>query len=166
MERAAPKVPNVAWRESSQTRPTVPGQLLICARRLDRPLGWLPASHLSLVLAYSHSRDDWREYEGAPTRAVPAAYGPIVVRKRPYRPRLDRTYLTVPLREYIDLSAIAAEMDRIMERLSVAQAQYEPLLGPNSNSVVRSFLLELGLPPLQPAAVAPGFEHNGLIIRG
>jgi hypothetical protein len=85
---------------------------------------------------------------------------------RPYRPRLDRMYLTVAAREYDDLRVIAAEMDRILERLNAARAPYEPLLGPNSNAVVRTFLLELGLPPLQPAAVAPGFEHDGLIIRG
>ncbi len=141
-----------------------PGLLLICARRLDRPLGWLPASHLSLVVAYTRSRDDWREYAGSPTRTVPGAYGPVVVNRRPYRPRPDRPHVTVALREYEDLTAIADEMDRILDELNAAQVVYEPFVGPNSNAVVRAFLIGLGLPPLQPAAVAPGFEHEGLII--
>src|SRR5437899_8702653 len=142
MERLAREQPTGQAPESARSRPAVPGQLLTCARRLDRPLGWLPASHLSLVVAYSNSRDDWREYEGAPTRAVPGAYGPIVVHTRPYRPRLDRVYLTVAVRKYDNLWAIAADMDAILERLNLAEAPYEPLLGPNSNTVVRRFLLE------------------------
>jgi len=149
-------------------RPEIPapGQLLICARRLDRPLGWLPASHLSLVLAYSSAPSAWDEYEGAPTRAVPGAYGPIVVRKHPFRPRLDRTFLKVPIRDYADLLQVEAILDRVVRRVNEAHVLYEPLVGPNSNTVARTFLLELGLPPLQPAAVAPGFEHESLIIVG
>ena len=130
------------------------GHLLICARRLDRFLGWLPASHLSLVLAYSSAPSQWDEYEGAPTRAVPGAYGPIVVRKHAFRPRLDRTYLRLSMREYADLPQVEAILDRTLRRVNESQVQYEPLVGPNSNTVVRTFLLELGLPPLQPAAVA------------
>lgn len=56
-------------------------------------------------------------------------------------------------------------MDRTLEELNAVQMMYEPFVGPNSNAVVRAFLIALGLPPLQPAAVAPGFEHEGFIIR-
>ncbi len=84
----------IADQETAPVERSGPGQLLICDRRLDRPLGLLPLSHLSLVLAYSHSRDD-----GMSTKAPQHA---------PCRARMGRSS----------------------------------------------------------SAVAPGFEHEGLIIRG
>lgn len=70
------------------------------------------------------------------------------------------------MREYADLLQVKAILDRTLRRVNESHVQYEPLVGPNSNTVVRTFLLELGLPPVQPAAVAPGFEHESLIIEG
>lgn len=55
-----------------------------------------------------------------------------------------------------------AIMDAELERLNAAAVPYEPFLGPNSNTTARTFLLGLGLPPLQPAALAPVFEHQAL----
>lgn len=129
------------------------------ARRLDILWGQIPGSHLSVVLRYVTG--DEVEYEGAPTRAMPG-YGPIVVRKRAFRPRPDRQGVVVSyvMREH--LRDWEQALDSEVERINAAAVVYEPFGGPNSNTVVRTLLLRLWLPPLQPAALAPGFNHEAI----
>jgi hypothetical protein len=133
--------------------------LFIAARRLDMFFGTLPASHLSLVVQDEDGTE--YEYEGQPERAVLGAHGRIIVTKRPYRPRPDRQPIRFPLPWGRPVSDAIAILDAEVERLNAAAVPYN-LLGPNSNTVARTLLLALGLDPVQPAAVAPGFEHEAL----
>jgi hypothetical protein len=133
--------------------------LFITARGLDVLL-WVPASHLSVVTRLDDGAQ-W-EYEGQPEREVLGDFGRIVVTRRPYRPRLDRQIIRVPLPFLGPVSDAAARLDAQVARLNAAAVPYVPLFGPNSNTVVRTFLIALGLGPLQPAAIAPGFEHTAL----
>jgi hypothetical protein len=132
----------------------------INARRLDFLYGVLPAVHLSLVVREPGGSE--YEYEGQPERQRPFNYGRIIVTKRPYRPRLDRIVLRVPLPPIDDSIKAQMVLESELERLNGANIAYDPWFGPNSNSIVRTILISLGLPPLQPAAVAPGFEYRSL----
>ncbi len=149
--------------ETTHSSVTVPAavnyKLFIAARRLDMFFGILPASHLSLVVREENGTE--YEYEGHPEQPSFGAYGRIVVTKRFYRPRPDRQSVRFPLPWDRPASDAIAILDADVERLNAAAVPYN-LLGPNSNTVARTLLLALGLEPLQPTAVAPGFEHEAL----
>jgi len=159
-ERSRAVVAQITGTELDPPQDDTFGTLCVAARRLDLLYGHLPASHLSLMLRYTTGESI--EYEGAPTRAVPGAYGPIVVRKRPFRPRPDRQGVVVAYVRRRLLNDWEQALDNEMERLNAAMVVYEPVNGPNSNTVIRTLLLRLWLPPLQPAALPVGFDHEAL----
>jgi hypothetical protein len=62
-----------------------------------------------------------------------------------------------------DIAAgLDARFQTTLERIENLRIPYN-LLGPNSNTVVRTLLETSGLPVAQPVALAPGFDHPSLL---
>jgi hypothetical protein len=167
-ERLIELLPTLLQPAEIQTQPAreakvtsaIEYRVFISARRLDMLMALFPASHLSLIVRDENGIE--HEYQGHPQSPIPGAFGRIIVTSGLYRPRPDRQGVRVPLPWDRPASEAISVLDTELTRLNELAVAYDPLLGPNSNTTVRTFLVALGIEPLQPAAWAPGFDHEAL----
>lgn len=126
-----------------------------------KPIPWAPESmgYYHLFIVFTDQKGIPWYFRGGPERPIPGLWGPIAIQWGKYFPSTVDWYPggpSVTIQDCPDPCSKYQLLIRELSRIGRTNTPYQ-LLGPNSNSVAYTLLVNCGIPPQMPNVDAPGW---------